>query len=260
MYPVTCSPTSPADPHECLRRFLLLLCAKGIKSIKMSHSRALASSTRVCTACGRRNPTFRQPFSSVSSSNSEETHIPRVADPSLWRQMVPRFARRDQDAISEDVPTSRVAPKPPRFRNPAIPFIVLGLLVGSFAINIIGLRREMLNFSRKTESKLALLREVIQRVKNGEDVDVKGLLGTGDGQQESEWEEVVQELESNALVGEHRIKPNLRGIEQADKSSVLKEHPRETAAREGPSRPAERQHLDLEAEKDSQRRSPRFMM
>jgi hypothetical protein len=38
----------------------------------------------------------------------------------------------------------------------------------------------MLNFSRKTEAKLTVLRDVLKRVKNGEDVDVAKLLGTGD--------------------------------------------------------------------------------
>ena len=51
----------------------------------------------------------------------------------------------------------------------------------------------MLNFSRKTDAKLSLLREIVQRVKNGENVDVKKALGTGDPQQEAEWEEVMKE-------------------------------------------------------------------
>lgn len=51
------------------------------------------------------------------------------------------------------------------------------------------LRKDFENFSRKAEAKIQLLNEVIQRVKNGEDVDVEKLLGTGDESKEREWEE-----------------------------------------------------------------------
>ena len=80
----------------------------------------------------------------------------------------------------------------------------------------------MLNFSRKTEAKLSLLREVVQRVKNGEDVDVRGLLGTGDPKSEGEWEEVMKELESTDMVAEGKRKreekrqERVRAREEAD--------------------------------------------
>lgn len=54
---------------------------------------------------------------------------------------------------------------------------------------MIALRNDFLAFSRKTDAKIGLLREVLERIQKGEEVDVKGLLGTGDAQQESEWEE-----------------------------------------------------------------------
>ena len=54
---------------------------------------------------------------------------------------------------------------------------------------MIALRNEYLAFSRKAEAKIGLLKEVIERVQKGEDVDVEGLLGTGDEEQEREWEE-----------------------------------------------------------------------
>ena len=71
---------------------------------------------------------------------------------------------------------------------------------------MIALRNEMLNFSRKTDAKLALLREIVERVKNGEEVDVRRALGTGDPQAEAEWEEVVKELESTDMLLEGRKK------------------------------------------------------
>ena len=63
------------------------------------------------------------------------------------------------------------------------------LLIGSNAIQMIALRNDCMTFSRRAEAKIGLLREVIERVQKGEDVDVAGLLGTGDERQEKEWEE-----------------------------------------------------------------------
>jgi hypothetical protein len=53
---------------------------------------------------------------------------------------------------------------------------------------MIALRNNFAAFSRRADAKIGLLREVIERVQKGEEVDVEGLLGTGDKQQEKEWE------------------------------------------------------------------------
>jgi hypothetical protein len=109
---------------------------------------------------------------------------------------------------------------------------------------MIALRNEMLNFSRKTDAKLALLREVVQRVKNGEDVDVSRALGTGDPKSEAEWEEIVKELESTDMLLEGRKKREAKKAANA-------------AAREGGQSTA----LDEKdgADKTNERR-PKFMM
>lgn len=60
---------------------------------------------------------------------------------------------------------------------------------------MIALKNDFSAFMRRSDAKIDLLREVIQRVQNGEDVDVEGLLGTGDAEQEQEWEEVLKEIE-----------------------------------------------------------------
>lgn len=64
---------------------------------------------------------------------------------------------------------------------------------------MIALRHEVLSFSRKAEAKIGLLREVIERVHRGEDIDVEGLLGTGDEEKEREWEEGSCTLSFNIL-------------------------------------------------------------
>lgn len=54
---------------------------------------------------------------------------------------------------------------------------------------MITLKHDYTTFSRKSDAKIALLKDVLDRVQRGEDVDVEGLLGTGDEQQEREWED-----------------------------------------------------------------------
>jgi hypothetical protein len=45
----------------------------------------------------------------------------------------------------------------------------------------------MAAYSRRTEVKIGVLRDVIERVQRGEDVDVEGVLGTGNNDAEEEW-------------------------------------------------------------------------
>lgn len=54
---------------------------------------------------------------------------------------------------------------------------------------MISLRRGYDRFSHETEAKLSLLREVVKRVQNGEDVDVETMLGTGNKVKEKEWDD-----------------------------------------------------------------------
>ncbi len=57
------------------------------------------------------------------------------------------------------------------------------------SIQMIALRNEFSAFVRRADAKIDLLREVIERVKKGEVVDVEGLLGSKDPEKEKEWEE-----------------------------------------------------------------------
>ncbi|KAG7009886.1 hypothetical protein G7Y79_00001g001580 [Physcia stellaris] len=71
---------------------------------------------------------------------------------------------------------------------------------------MISLRNDFLNFSRKADAKIGLLREVIERVQRGEEVDVEGLLGTGDEEKEREWEEVIREIEEADLHWDPKVR------------------------------------------------------
>lgn len=61
---------------------------------------------------------------------------------------------------------------------------------------MLALKHDFAAYTRSTDSKISLLREVIEKVQRGEDVDVRKLLGTGDETKEREWEQG----QSNSLV------------------------------------------------------------
>ena len=48
---------------------------------------------------------------------------------------------------------------------------------------------------RKADLKIAKLREVVEALQKGEQIDVEAVLGTGDEIQEREWEDALRELE-----------------------------------------------------------------
>ena len=73
---------------------------------------------------------------------------------------------------------------------------------------MISLRNDFVSFSRKADARIRLLKEVIERVQKGENVDVEGLLGTGDEDKEKEWEEGTP-LRSQLLM---LIQPNIHVI------------------------------------------------
>ncbi|KAJ4293277.1 hypothetical protein N0V90_008559 [Kalmusia sp. IMI 367209] len=110
--------------------------------------------------------------------------VPRILQPSFWTSMVPR-------------PLRERAADPNRGEwNPATPYIVLALLVGSQAIQILWLKQESDKERRRAEASISVLRGVVDRVQGGEVVDVEGALGTGvegarGGTKEIEGEELL---------------------------------------------------------------------
>jgi Family of unknown function (DUF5321) len=108
---------------------------------------------------------------------------PSVAQTSFWLSLVPKPLRKSSPsaAFKQKVRSKEW--------NPATFFIIIFLLIGSMSIQMIALRNEFAAFSRRADAKIGLLREIIERIQNGEEVDVEGLLGTGDKEREKEWEE-----------------------------------------------------------------------
>ena len=119
--------------------------------------------------------------------------LPRIAQPGLWQGMVPK-AFRSSSASG----TAAGRPATPSQKKPSNPFLVYAfmfMLIGSNAVNQIGMRNQLTEFRRRTDAQLGLLKEVIRRVHAGEEVDVEGILGAGDEAREKEWEEVLAEVE-----------------------------------------------------------------
>lgn len=108
---------------------------------------------------------------------------PRVAETSFWKSLVPKPLRRENRAA----PTKKKAKS--KEWNPATFFIVIFLLIGSMSIQMISLRKNFDAFMRRSDVRIGLLHEVVERIQNGEAVDVEKVLGAGDPEREAEWEQ-----------------------------------------------------------------------
>jgi hypothetical protein len=147
---------------------------------------------------------------------------PTILRPSFWATMIPKPFR---ERSSSGGPKSREW-------NPATPYIILSLLVGSQAIQILWLKQERAHSLRKAEAKIGLLREVIERVQKGEDVDVEKVLGTGDEASEREWGEVMREIQDEeALFQSKKKRRALR--EEAAKEEVAEGEKQQASVEEG---------------------------
>lgn len=132
--------------------------------------------------------TIRIPTVGLTMNNSFQARLlstaeamPKIAQASTWQSIIPRFFRGGGSNTS---PKTRS-----KEWNPATFYVVIWTLIGSQAIQMLVLRKDFENYTRKADAKIRLLREVIQKVNNGETVDVERLLGTGDEVKEREWEE-----------------------------------------------------------------------
>ncbi len=116
-------------------------------------------------------------------STRYSSSVQSISQPSFWAYLIPKPLRRSCSS-------SNKVKKPKSAEwNPATFFIIIFLLIGSMSIQMIALRNDFAAFSRRADAKIGLLREIVERVQKGEEVDVEGLLGTGDPEREKEWEE-----------------------------------------------------------------------
>ncbi|EFX05564.1 hypothetical protein CMQ_3633 [Grosmannia clavigera kw1407] len=122
--------------------------------------------------------------------------LPTLLQPSFWKAIVPKPLRRSPEAQAvESVVKVAATPWWSREWNPATFYIAIFLCIGSMSIQMISLKKGFDGFMRQSEVKIGLLREVLERVQKGEDVDVERVLGTDDPSQEAGWEAALREIE-----------------------------------------------------------------
>ncbi|KAG4304604.1 hypothetical protein PORY_001997 [Pneumocystis oryctolagi] len=81
-----------------------------------------------------------------------------------------------------------------RLNDSNIVFIVLLTVLGSQAIHVLSIKQEFKEFEEQIDAKISLLRNVIDRIQRGEEVDVPRELGTGVVEKEKEWSDVMQQI------------------------------------------------------------------
>lgn len=138
-----------------------------------------SGAARYILSCSRTLNIHARHNITTSRSYATSDSLPKIADRSVWTSMIPRFIRNRKPRD----------PKKSKDWNPATFYIVMFTLIGSQAIRMLSLKNSYATYTRTTDAKIKLLREVIERIKNGEKVDVERILGTGDEMQEREWEE-----------------------------------------------------------------------
>src|ERR1700733_12074429 len=135
---------------------------------------------------------IRLPIAKLSVARSSiavrhASSLPKIANPSLWKSMIPKSLRQPIPLSEAAGPIQKTNERIPFTQNPAAHITLLGLLCGSLAIRVITLKTEIEDTRRVVESKIRLLDSVIRRLRSGEAVDVREALGTGDPEKETEW-------------------------------------------------------------------------
>jgi hypothetical protein len=125
-----------------------------------------------------------------------------VVQVSFWKSLIPKPLRpKPKPTVDWGTPDYYTKPKKVKSKewNPATFFIVIFLFIGSMSIQMIALKRDYATFMRRAEVRIGLLREVVEKLQRGEEVDVEKTLGTGDVEKEKEWEEVLREIERDDI-------------------------------------------------------------
>ncbi|KAJ9207919.1 hypothetical protein DTO166G4_3487 [Paecilomyces variotii] len=153
--------------------------------------------------------------------------LPRIAQASTWKAIMPKFLR-DPETLGHQ----KKKPIESREWNPATFFIVIFILIGSQAIRLLLLKKDYEAYTRSADAKIKLLKEVIEKINNGEKVDVERLLGTGDAHKEREWDEVLREIEAeDSLWHQKRSEKDAQAPAQTE--PVVQEQPAEQRAKGG---------------------------
>ena len=129
----------------------------------------------------RRPLLFTTPLASALATQIRRRPLSSVTETSFWKSLVPRPLRTAAG--------QRKKTKVQKGWNPATFFIFIFLLIGSMSIQMISLKKDFATFMRQSDVRIGLLREVVEKLQRGEEVDVEKVLGTGDPERELAWEE-----------------------------------------------------------------------
>lgn len=75
---------------------------------------------------------------------------------------------------------------------------ILWASFGSAAIHLLNIKQKYSDKERRLTTKIAVLKDIIRRVNEGEEVDVARELKTGKSEEEREWEEVMNSFREEA--------------------------------------------------------------
>ncbi|KAI2642893.1 hypothetical protein GGS21DRAFT_197316 [Xylaria nigripes] len=133
-----------------------------------------------------------------------QSSAPTVMQPSFWISLIPKpFRPKPKPTVDWGTPEKKKAKS--KDWNPATFFIAIFVLIGSMSIQMIALKRDFSTFMRRAEVRIELLREVVEKIQRGEEVDVERALGTGDAEKEAEWDEVIREIERDDILKHAKI-------------------------------------------------------
>lgn len=137
----------------------------------------------------------------------------------MWESIIPSGLRRSTKEFFTE--------RQKRPMNPASYFIWIYILIGSQAIRIITIKNDHATFSRKAELQIEKLREVIQKLQAGEEVDVEKVLGTEVPEEEEAWEQALKEIEN-----EERVWRQSRAQKREERKSRERQAEQEAKERE----------------------------
>lgn len=164
-----------ATERFCTVRMATILSKPQLRAVTLS--KRLPILPRTCSCQSRFT---LQQYQCISTGRM----TPKIADASMWNSVIPKFLRSGSQKGPKQGADAGIME-----RHPSVFYILMFILIGSQAIHLLQLRTSHENFLRSTNSKIRQLSEVIDRLKNGEDVDVRKTLGTGNKASEDEWEE-----------------------------------------------------------------------
>jgi hypothetical protein len=126
-----------------------------------------------------------------SRRHIQQSSLPTIAQPSFWTSLIPKPFRREKLAHEAAALQKKTKSKD---WNPATFFIWMFILIGSQAMHMVAAKKQFGDFVRQSDVRITLLREVVEKLQKGQDVDVEKVLGTGNPNMEQEWENSMNPL------------------------------------------------------------------